>query len=175
MGKGKQIEDAQMADAPSNDPRALSIYQDHIDLLTRSLMRNDFAPFLGRILLPHHIQTVNAEFLSRTAEDLQSLFVQTHQRLAEFAISQFVRIATKAWFVSETMIEGEHVSEMLRGSVRALPPFANRLRLVLGLDGIWRETHSANAVSVKAGQIGLFEDINTKKAVPPFGKVPESP
>lgn len=157
----------------SSDGAALEIYQSHIDHLTTCLVRGDFEGFAARIHLPHHIRNINAAFVSCTKDDLRHLFDQVAERLAADGIDQFIRIATSARYESKTVLIGEHTSEMLRGAVRAIAPFANRLRLVQTAGGVWKETHSANAVSVKGRNIGLYASSDEEQAIPVFSRPPQ--
>ncbi|MEP5727783.1 MAG: hypothetical protein ABJL67_00275 [Sulfitobacter sp.] len=149
--------------------KAISIYQEHLDVLTEAVMENDFPKFNARISLPHHIQNINAEFHSNSEDEMQSLFHQAHQIFKFDGITSFIRLVTNASFVSPTVIVGEHLSEMLRGTTRALPPYRNCLRLVVGNDGIWRETHSVNAIAVKSGKMGLYDLAIEGRRVPETG------
>ena len=156
------------------DSAALAIYQSHIDHLTACLMKGDFEAFAARIHLPHHIRNINAAFSSRTEDDMRTIFEQVAERLAADGIDQFIRIGTSARFENTSIIVGEHKSEMLRGAVRAIAPFTNRLRLVQTAEGVWKETHSANAVSLKGRNMGLYSSSDEEQAIPDFSPPPES-
>jgi hypothetical protein len=157
-----------------SEREALAIYQEHLDVLTNAMMENNFEPFFERISLPHHIQNINAEFVSTNRAQMHALFQSMHERTKADAITTVVRVAKKACFVSSDEIVGEHTSEMLRGATRALQPFNNRLRLIRTKNGIWQETNSANAVKVKAGQMGLPVQTIADEEIPEFGHRPEN-
>lgn len=152
----------------TTDPR--QIYQEHVDFLSDSLLANDFEGFASRISFPHHIQNVNAAFVSENLADLRRLFDQMHESLVLDRVTTIVRFCTQASFVQTDEIVGEHVSEILRGATRAVRPYRNRLRLIRSRDGVWRETNSANAISVKSGQMGLYTQSDQEEQVPDFGR-----
>jgi hypothetical protein len=145
-----------MTDLTGQSQDARIIYQNHIDILTRSLMANTFETFVERIRFPHRIDNLNTCFVSRNADELRVLFDQMYESVKLDHVTDIFRIATSARFESPTEITGEHVTEILRGATRAVLPFRNRLRLVRGDHGIWLETNTANAIRLKARKMGAY-------------------
>lgn len=156
-----------------NDEVALAIYQDHLNFLTECLLEGRFDEFADKISLPHHVRILNAEFVSRTREDVRDKFDQVSAFFRGERVTEVYRIAAFAAFHNDDEIIGEHVSHMLRGSLRVMDPFRNRVRLIRCRDGIWRETDCSNAVYVQAGRIGMLRSAQDKRPVPPLGDLSE--
>lgn len=155
------------------DPHASEIYQDHLDCTTDALLRGDFAAFQKSVQLPHQMQTETETRTTSTIEEMRTLFAKFSARYAEIGVTDFVRIAQEAHFVSDTEIRGVHESHLIRHGTRLVPPYPNRVRIVLCDDGTWRETHCANAIVNTADAIHLWAQVAQTPDLPDLNIAPE--
>lgn len=128
------------------DQAAAAIYQTHLDVLSRALLTGDFDSFRARIALPHRITTETDIIEMNTVEQMEKAFRGFAHLYREQGVTDFVRIVTSARFRGPDEIIGTHETHKLRNGKRMQPPYPNRVRLVRGADGLWRETHCANAI-----------------------------
>ena len=152
---------------------AMSIYQDHLDRTTDSLMRRDFEAFKKAFKLPHRMQTETDIQITETPEEMYATFLKFAAKYEGIGVTDFVRVAKKAEFHTETEIRGIHESHLLRHATRLVPPYPNRVRLVLCDDGLWRETHSANAMMNTADRIHLWAEVSDTPRLPDLDIDPE--
>ncbi len=129
-----------------NESDALAIYQEHLDALSDALLSGDLDAFAARIGLPHSITTQSEHFMIETPEKMAETFRSFSLHYGSRGLTALVRIAKTARFTGPGEIIGTHESHQLIGSTRITPPFPNRVRLLRGADGLWRETHCANAI-----------------------------
>ena len=148
----------------SPDPAALAIYQRHLDRLTQALLAGRFEDFVENLMFPHEVVTTSNRFIAETAEDCRQMFNEYRTCLLAEGITDLIRIARDARFVSDDEITGTHISHRMRGANRVMEPYQNHLRLVRGADTTWREASSFNIVANKAGAFGII--VNTANEHP---------
>ncbi|PTX57122.1 hypothetical protein C8N43_1788 [Litoreibacter ponti] len=134
------------------DPKA--IYQEHLDALSAALLSGNFSAFAARMALPCRIITEAAERVFSTRDELASAFFSMSRNLKSQSVTDHVRIATAATYVSETRICGSHVTHILRDGKRLTQPYPNRIRLEL-IDGKWLETVAAHALLTDPAKITM--------------------
>jgi len=156
------------------DPAAMAIYQKHLDDLSDALIRLDFAAFQSRISLPHGITTETEHFVIETEEQMSDIFHGFAARYGERGLTAFVRIAKTARFVGPDEIIGTHESHQMAQATRITRPYPNRVRLVRGADGIWRETHCANAILNTSENFRSWTRVAEKPRLPDLPETPSS-
>lgn len=132
--------------AEQADQTAMAIYQEHLDALSQALLEGDFEAFSARISLPHRITTQTDLIEITTLQQLRDVFRNFSNGYRDSGMTDFFRIAEMARFEAVDEIIGRHISHRLCGDARLVAPYPNRVRLLQGPDGKWRETHCANAV-----------------------------
>ncbi|WP_411641296.1 hypothetical protein [Loktanella agnita] len=97
---------------------------------------------------------------------MRNTFQKFARKYEGIGLTDFVRVATEAHFESETEIRGVHESHLIRHGKRIIAPYPNRIRLVLCDDGLWRETHSANAMLNTSDTIHLWAKVAAQPRLP---------
>jgi hypothetical protein len=133
----------------------MAIYQEHLDTMTAALLAGEFDTFERRVSYPLTVRTLSNDFIVEARPKCECMFRDMHSCLHADGITEIIRIATSARFVTPDEIIGSHESHKMRGAVRATPPYENHVRLARGEDGLWRATHCANAVENKAGKFAI--------------------
>ncbi len=146
------------ADKDHTDEQALAIYQEHLDSMTRALLSGDFEPFAARLAFPHQVVTSSDTFNIATREHSRTLFDDLHASLKAEGITDVIRLAQEAVFVTPDEIVGTHVSHKMRHGERIMAPYHNRMRFVRTQEGNWVETHSSNAIINKAGKFCIVTE-----------------
>ncbi len=154
--------------AEDGDAAAEEIYQMHLDLLSTALIKNDFETFSGRIGLPHQITTETDMIRISTSEEMRDLFESFASMYSNSGLTDFVRTVKEAKFITPDEIIGTHISHQMRNGQRVLPPYPNRIRLVRGDDGVWRETHCANAILNNFENFKLWTRLADSPRLPEF-------
>ncbi len=157
----------------TSNRRAILIYQDHLDRTTASLMKRDFAGFRQSIELPHQMQTETATQIITTVEDMETTFHKFADKYHEIGVTDFVRIAKEAYFHADDDIRGIHESHLIRHGTRLIQPYPNRVRLKRCADGMWRETHCANAILNGEGRFHLWAEVSPTPHLPDLDIDPE--
>ncbi len=152
----------------STDPEALAIYQRHLDTLTRALLAGRFEDFVINLSFPHKVVTTSNHFIAEGAEDTRHMFDDYLACLRAEGITDLIRIAQDARFVSDDEITGTHISHRMRGANRVMDPYHNHLRLVRGADNTWREAGCFNSIANKAGAFGIIVPVTKQPPAPDF-------
>lgn len=137
---------------------AKQIYQELLDRLSEAYMREDFDYFRSMIHTPHEFVTKSGETILNDDEGLHRAFITFRRYMDSQGMTDFVRTSKSARFVSETEIEGTHVSHLVCGTKWIEEPYLVMSQLKV-IDGIWKvyaSYHEINdkswtARSVKAG------------------------
>ncbi|MDX8351150.1 hypothetical protein [Cognatiyoonia sp. IB215182] len=153
--------------------RAMLIYQEHLDRTTASLMAADFDAFRMTISLPHSMQTETATQLVTDVADMERTFYKFADKYRGIGVTDFVRIAKEACFHADDDIRGVHESHLIRNGTRLIPPYPNRVRLKRCADGLWRETHSTNAMMNGEGRFHLWAEVAETPTLPDLVIDPE--
>jgi len=74
------------------------------------------------IRLPWPVITLTAKFIVDTDEALVAGILAYAQTLRLQGVTDYIRIAKKAYYLDDISIEGHHVTHTLRGSVPVVPP-----------------------------------------------------
>ena len=159
---------------PSRDgtfSEAEVIYQDHLDTLTHAMMTDDFDLFRSRMGLPHNVRTQNAEFWVEDFVKMKFMFKEVLSSMAVGGVSKMIRLVKHADFDGEASIIGMHETHKFDRTTYLARPYLNRLRLERHEDGIWRETHCANAIELHGKKFGLARTNPNKTNVPDLGTV----
>ena len=148
------------ADGADIDETALAIYQRHLDAVTDALLRGDYDTFGQYFVFPHYVVTLSDHFVIEDPQTQRVYFRQYYDALRTEGVTGLIRIARGARFKSDTVICGRHESHRMRHGLRVAPPYLNRVRLVRGSDGSWREYLAANALINRSGAFAFlsFED-----------------
>lgn len=152
-----------------SDLSAVKIYQEHLDVLSQALLEADFETFANRISLPHRITTQTDVIEIKTRDEMEKTFHRFAAGYRDSGLTDFVRVAENAKFVSPDEIIGRHVSHQMTGERRMVPPYPNRVRLVRDPDNTWRETHCANAILNTSDNFHHWTRLAENPTVPALG------
>lgn len=158
--------------APTNET-ALAIYQRHLDQVTHALMNKDFESFQKAVQIPHHRQTETDAHVIETPEEMRATFKKFTEKYVGLGVTDFIRLAQDAYFHSDTEIRGMHESHLIRHGARIIQPYPSRIRLLRSADGIWRETHCANAILNTADTFHLWALVAETPRLPDLNIAPE--
>lgn len=159
--------------ADHSDPAALEIYQDHLDTTSAALVSGDFDAFANRISLPHRITTETDMIHVESREQMHEIFTRFHRNYSESGMTRFVRMAQSARFITPDEIIGVHMSRRMRHDKPLMLPYPNRVRLLLAEDGVWRETHCANAILNNSENFTLWTRLADRPTLPELSINPE--
>ncbi|WP_299969022.1 hypothetical protein [uncultured Roseobacter sp.] len=120
-----------------SDARALVIYQDALDAVSRAIMEEDGPGLMARAKLPHLVRTAQSEAVMETPEDLIQGFGVFAQAVKALGATQLVRLATDATYLSPQYITGHHVTHTLRDALPVIESYTNRMVLICDA-GIWK-------------------------------------
>jgi len=144
----------------SNDPtkraqtpgreKAVEIYQSFLDETSRAIMHGDPEIFCHRVLLPFVMRTAQDETVLESWEDLVEDTRRVIKSLHQMHVTDFIRIALRARFVSPDTIEGWHRTYILRGANTVTPPYESRI-VLRRTDAEWKVMLSEHEVSSHGG------------------------
>lgn len=152
---------------------AKALYQNHLDVMADALMAQDFKGFRRCISLPHRLTTESDMIETTTEAEMQAMMHKFAALYQGYGLTDFVRNVTSARFVGPTEIVGTHDSHLMRDGKRLVPPYPNRLRLVRSPDGLWRETHSANALQNTGENFNSWPRVANDPRLPDLALDPE--
>ncbi|MCR9125494.1 MAG: hypothetical protein NXH82_05160 [Rhodobacteraceae bacterium] len=116
---------------------AIEVYQESIDRASTALMAMDIPLLCQLIRLPHLRRTNTSEVVIETREDLAAGLTRRAQELRDLGVDAYIRLATRAEYIADDLIEGYHVTHCLRGSTPVVPSYTVRL-VVQREGGIWQ-------------------------------------
>ena len=155
------------------DSRAKAIYQNHVNTTAAALLDDDFATFKLCAQLPLRITTETDIIVINTEEELKAKFDLFVGQYRNRGLTDLVRVVKEAYFYDDNDIRGIHESNWMCNDRRLITPYPNRLRLVCGADGQWRETHCANAVLNKSEDFTQWAQIAEHPRLPNLDFDPE--
>ncbi len=115
----------------------LAIYQGVLDNTSAALIARDDAAFLRHIIYPHTLVTETQTLHIPDRATALHHFLRFSDSLAALGITEYIRIADHAAFDGPDKIAGRHKSHLIRGAVRAVPPFNNEITLERIEGGLW--------------------------------------
>lgn len=122
----------------SGNREALQIYQGFLDDLTPLLLEGDVERAIARHALPHWSKTLHETMVCTTEDDLRRALQTYCGFLRAEQVTRLSRVADAAYAISDTTIEGYHVTRAFRADgSEAIAPFASRNRLTL-IDTVWK-------------------------------------
>jgi len=121
----------------TSNEAAQAIYQEFLDTLSEATLRYDPSVLGDAVQLPMKLTTLNEEFVIETLEDWMDSITRFNQFMVSMGVNHFIRIATKAEFLSENYIEGVHVTYIMRNAEKVVPDYECRTALTR-VDGQWR-------------------------------------
>ncbi|WP_298431205.1 hypothetical protein [uncultured Jannaschia sp.] len=117
---------------------ARDIYQAHLDRVSEALWNGDFAAVADLKVYPHVIEIETGQVESLDREALLATTEAFRRSLGEIGASAYHRVCLLAEFApdDDDLIEGRHVTYVLRGGNYVAPPFECRMAL-RRIDGQW--------------------------------------
>lgn len=123
----------------------LRMFQTFLDDVTIAVMAGDFDTFAAHVSLPFHLVTESARLVVTTEADLRAGFDDFQQTLKVQHVTDMIRLAESAAFLSEDQISGRYVTHLLANGHRAVPPFSSQMELRREA-GIWRTASISNSL-----------------------------
>ncbi|MCB6179252.1 hypothetical protein LHP98_14085 [Rhodobacter sp. Har01] len=118
----------------------LTIYQARLDVVSAAVLSGDFAAYIACIDLPYLLRTAEADFVLRTADEMDQVFRMVSGALARRGVTHYERVARDALFQRPDRIEGWHFTHMIADGERIAAP------------------HAARQVLVRRGEVWLFSE-----------------
>lgn len=115
----------------------LTLYQEALDTVSTATLKGDFAAYSAMIDFPYLLCTRTENFLVSQPEDLLSTFSNLSGALADYGVTDYIRLAHEADYARLDRIDGWHTTHILVGDQRIIAPWAAR-QSVVRRDGIWR-------------------------------------
>ena len=111
------------------DPKV--IYQAHLDAVSETLWREDYAHVAEMMAYPNSIQTNDAVVEIRTPEQMVDSLREFRASLLRLGATAYHRTCASADFVSpgRDVIEGAHLTYALRGGTYAIEPMHSNMTL----------------------------------------------
>lgn len=128
---------SERANAPKGPQAALEIYQNVLDRLARTLLRQEFDTLAGFYNLPMQVRTLRAEMVFETAEDIVENYRGFHEEQSSRGMTELLWLASDARWLNRDFIEGFHVTHILSGTTPLHPPYQSRA-VLREVDGIWK-------------------------------------
>ena len=111
--------------------KAKHIYQISLDDLTERFWVGDGAAVAALAAYPHHMATLDGTMTLDSPEQMIEAVGHFRAFLAGTGATEYHRICTGAEFTDDgNGIFGTHMTYVLRGTIFAVPPYANTQRLV---------------------------------------------
>jgi hypothetical protein len=120
-----------------NEMNPLTLYQGALDTVSAATLKGDFESYAAMIDFPYLLCTRTENFLLLRPEDLLPTFRNLSGALADYGVTDYIRLAHEADYAHPDRIDGWHVTHILVGDQRVIAPWAARQSIVRR-DGIWR-------------------------------------
>ena len=131
--------------AARDEKEALAISQDLLDRSGAALMSGDPTDFVPCFFLPHILNTFDKERIIKTEAQLLETFRLVSANYREDGITDLVRTAVSAEFISEDEIHSTHITRWLRGTQPVAEPFPI-YALIRRHEGRWAVARSEYAI-----------------------------
>ena len=123
---------------PPGAVEALDIYQAHLDVSTQLVFTGAAEAYCAHAQLPFVFRTGEGVAVIETVADLADDIRQVHHWLLSRGATDYHRIARSARHLDDDTIEGFHLTYALQGALQIVEPYASRMLLRRGDDGMWR-------------------------------------
>lgn len=120
---------------------AIGIAQWLLDETGSAYMENDFDRFINCFDLPHRIETATCKQTVKTVDEFRTLFENVSQSYQVMQTTALVRICDIAEFRTPKRIEATHITHIMSGNRRVVPPYPCFSVLTLR-EGRWRVASS---------------------------------
>jgi hypothetical protein len=128
------------------DAEAHQLYQGHLDAATRLVLEGNTEAFCDYVALPYVYRTGAGEQICETGEEMQQDIGDIHAWLRSIGATDYYRIARRARFVGQDMIEGYHLTYALRGAIPLVEPYSSRM-ILRRVEGRWLAAMSEHELS----------------------------
>ena len=125
-----------MTDIKRGDDSALNIVQAFLDTTSTLEHGKQAAAYADHTFLPYVYRTEAGEGIIETKDDMVSDILKVGHWLDSHGVTDYHRIARKARFLADDVIEALYVTYALRHAISMIEPYANRMLLRL-VDGQW--------------------------------------
>jgi hypothetical protein len=129
----------------SHLPDPKDIYQTYLDVTSAAVLRGDYEAYKACKAVPFQRITEANELLTESEEEAQLVFQRMHKTFKAQNVTEYLRFAISANYLSETCICGRHETHIISRGTRVVPPYPNKTRLELFPEG-WRATISSHAI-----------------------------
>lgn len=116
-------------DPSFSEENALKLYQSHLDAVSELILSNQPDQAATYFSYPYRINTAKGETLYETAAEMAHDISNMSDFLRSQGATDYVRLARRAQFLSPHVIEGRHVTHMLRDALNLVPTYQSRLVL----------------------------------------------
>ena len=118
----------------SRSQMAFLIYQDWLDSIADAFWKSDFSAVADAMNYPHYMRTSDGEVYFDTPEKQAQAARDFRRYLVSMGAKAYMRLCAKAEFSPEHQdekIRGIHTTYVLRGGTYVIPPYSNKMTLVL--------------------------------------------
>jgi len=122
------------------------IYQTMLDFVSDAVLSGNVDQYLSAVTTPYTIHTETKRFDMTEAEDLRATFDCLSRGYRRQGVTDYVRLAREANYVTRHRIVGTHYTHIMRDAERIAPPYVASQTLLF--DGeVWRFSEARYAIS----------------------------
>lgn len=114
-----------------------SILQAFLDRIGQAVLAERFEEYRDLVQLPLHIQTIFANLVVRTEDELVDGFDAYTEMLQSHGVTEMIRPVKSAAFQGNEHIVGMYETRLMRGSHQVMPSFQSKMWIVCA-GGIWK-------------------------------------
>lgn len=122
---------------PLTEGAAAAIYQAHLDRVSELIVSNQPNRAAEYFDYPYRVNTVGAETIYETAQDMAEDITGICEFLRAQGATDYIRLTRRAQFLSPDIVEGWHVTHMLRDALSLIQPYESRIIIKRDEGGAW--------------------------------------
>ena len=116
---------------------ALDLFQQLLDVQCRAILAGDIRTLTDMMALPYRRKYANKTFLIETREEMFEEFERSMSSMKSVAMNSFIRLATRAEFMSEDYLTGYFVTHGFSNATPLFESFESRMTFVRRAGNDW--------------------------------------
>lgn len=123
----------------------IDVLQAFLDRVSASVMQDDWETYRAAVDLPLLLVTATASLVVADEPRLRTGFDDFVATLRTMRITDFIRLATSAEYVTDDLMAGRYETEMLSRGTRVVQPFPSRI-ILRRVEDSWRAAVIVNPI-----------------------------